>query len=119
MARRTRLPPPEALDRKTLEQAARLLLGDEWKRPLARLLGPYHPSGPMETIDPRLPFRWTMEPPEDSTAKFNGRPIPDWVWPVLREMLHQRALDLASQSREAQRLYGDIGVLLHEAERKR
>lgn len=119
MARRTRMPPPEALDRKTLEQAARLLLGDEWKRPLAKLLGAYHPNGPRESIDPRLPFRWTMEPPEDSTAKFNGRPIPPWIWPVLSELLHERALDLAAQSRDAQRLHLEIGILIDAAGKRK
>lgn len=118
MARRTRLPPPEALDRHTLEQAARLLLGAEWKRPLAKLLGAYHPNGPVASIDPRLPFRWMMEPPEDTTAKWNGRPIPPWVWPVLSELLHERALDLAAQSRDAQRLHLEIGILVDKAERK-
>ena len=119
MARRTRMPPPEALDRKTLEQAARLLLGAEWKRSLAKLLGPYHPDGPRDAIDTRLPFRWMMEPAEDSTAAFNGRPIPPWVWPVLSDLLHERALDLAAQSRDAQRLHLEIGILVDMAERKR
>ncbi|MFC6743514.1 hypothetical protein [Methylobacterium tardum] len=115
--RRTRLPEPEALDGRTLEMAGRLLLGPEWKRPLAKLLGPFHPDGPRETIDPRLPFRWTMEPTPGSSKPFNGRPIPGWVWPVLSELLHQRALDLAADARDAQRLHLEIGGLVRDGKK--
>lgn len=116
--RRQRLPAPEALDRTTLEMAARLLLGAEWKRPLAALLGPHHPSGPRESLDPRLPFRWLANPlnPDGSTNK-GWRPIPPWVWPVLSELLHQRALDLAADARDAQRLHIELGALVRDAEK--
>jgi hypothetical protein len=70
-----------------LALAGRLLLGDEWKRPLARLLGPHRPQGARETMDPRLPFRWAS----------GERPIPGWVAPVLVRPLRDRAEDLSAQ----------------------
>jgi hypothetical protein len=61
----------------TLRRAGELLLGADWKRPLARLLGPHHPQGARESMDPRLPFRWAS----------GERPIPAWVGPVLGHLL--------------------------------
>lgn len=78
----------------TLEEAGRLLLGDEWKRPLARLLGPHHPSGARESLDPRLPFRWAS----------GERPVPDWVGPVLSRLLSERAESLARDAKAARAL---------------
>lgn len=74
-----------------LEQAGRLLLGDEWKRPLAKLLGPYHPMGARESLDPRLPFRWAS----------GERPIPAWVPVAMAALLEIRAKELLRQSDEA------------------
>lgn len=101
------------LDQATLEQAARLLLGDEYKRPLARLLGPFHPAGPRETLDPRLPFRWFAPPlTADGEPNPGHRPIPGCVWPVLADLLEGHALHLetvtlrklAREAREARKL---------------
>jgi hypothetical protein len=65
----------------------------EWKRPLARMLGPHHPSGPRDSIDPRLPFRWAS----------GEREIPAWVVETMTRMLHERAAELtmAAQALEA------------------
>jgi hypothetical protein len=93
-----------ALDRHSLEEAGRLLLGNEWKRPLARLLGPYHPDGPRETLDPRLPFRWAVDPSEDPKTGARGRPIPEWVGPVLSRLLAERADVLAADADRARAL---------------
>ena len=113
--RRQRLPAPEALDRHTLELAGLVLMGVEWKRPLAALLGPHHPSGPRESLDPRLPFRWLANPLNpDGTPNKGHRPIPSWVWPVLSELLHKRALDLAADARDAQRLHIELSALVHK-----
>ena len=65
------------LDTDTLATAGKLLLGREWQRPLARVLGPRHPAGPRETLDPRLVQRWAS----------GERPVPAWVPPVLAELL--------------------------------
>jgi hypothetical protein len=69
------------MTKEQLEAAGRLLLGEEWKRPLAKLLGPYHPQGARESMDPRLPFRWAS----------GERPIPAWVDVVIEMMLERRA----------------------------
>jgi hypothetical protein len=54
-----------------------LLLGNEWQRPLAKMLGPYHPDGPRATIDPRLIQRWAS----------GERPVAEWVTAALVTML--------------------------------
>lgn len=81
-----------------LELAGRFLLGNEWKRPLAKLLGPYHPDGHRDSLDPRLPFRWAS----------GGRPIPRWVEIVLGLMLERRVVQLQSMARDAERLAEDL-----------
>lgn len=73
-----------------LAAAGRLLLGEAWKRPMARLLGQHHPDGPRESIDPRAPFRWAHGPDPDNNK---GRPVPPWVGPVLAQLLAERAKD--------------------------
>ncbi|MBI1689552.1 hypothetical protein [Methylorubrum sp. DB1722] len=80
-----------ALHPVSLELAARLLLGNEFKRPLARLLGPYHPDGARESIDPRLVFRWLAPPRIGSERNPAWRPIPAWVAPVLGKLLAEQA----------------------------
>ena len=65
------------LDGTMLEEAGRLFLGPNWKRPIARLLGPHQARGPRESWDLRLPFRWA-----------NGeRPVPGWIAPMLAQLL--------------------------------
>lgn len=82
------------MDREILDEAARLLLGPDWKRPLARLLGAHHPRGAREKLDLRLPFRWA-----------NGeRPVPDWVGPVLSRLLAERADVLVADAERARAL---------------
>ncbi|WP_291821166.1 hypothetical protein [Bosea sp. (in: a-proteobacteria)] len=77
-----------------LEAAGKLLLGEEWKRPLAKLLGPYHPQGARESMDPRLPFRWAS----------GERPIPSWVDVVIEMMLERRAQRFVAAAMEARAL---------------
>lgn len=94
-----------ARDRHTLEEAARLLLGPEFKRPLAKLLGPHHPDGPRKTLDPRLPFRWMADPvTADGQPNPQARPIPWWVWPVIAQLLAERADELSFQASDARHL---------------
>ena len=93
-----------SVDRQTLEEAARLLLGREWKRPLAKILGPHHPAGPRESLDPRLPFRWAAEPATDPNRKDQSRPVPEWVGPVLSRLLAERAEALAADADRARAL---------------
>lgn len=94
-----------AIDRQTLEEAARLLLGPEFKRPLARILGPHHPDGARESLDPRLPFRWFADPvtPEGEPNR-QARPIPAWVAPVMARLLAERADELVRDADRARAL---------------
>ena len=69
------------LDIKTLTTVGEYLHGDDWRRPLARDLGPLHPQGARETIDPRLPARWAT----------GERDIPAWVGPAIALLLERRA----------------------------
>ncbi|KQP62136.1 hypothetical protein [Methylobacterium sp. Leaf112] len=99
-----------SLDRKSLIEAGLLLMGPEWKRPLAKVLGQYHPDGPRDTVDPRLPYRWSLEPdPEKGKLqKDQSRPIPEWVGPVLAKLLAERADDLAADAKRARALAARI-----------
>ncbi len=102
MARRS--PAPEVLDQKLLEEAARLLLGDEFKRPLATLLGPHHPHGAREHLDYRLPFRWFASQTDANGEPNKGwRPVPAWVWPVIARLLAERAGELVHEADHARR----------------
>ena len=83
------------MDKETLEQAGKLLLGPDWKLPMATLLGPYHPEGARERIDPRLVRRWA------AGDRHGGRPIPDWVAPVLAVLLKERSKQLAADAKAA------------------
>lgn len=74
-----------------LAKAGRALSGDEWRRPLCRLLGPLHPDGAREEIDQRLMSRWALGQKE----------IPDWVRPALVGLLWQRSQDLHHLADEA------------------
>ncbi len=90
------------MDKETLAKAGRLLLGAEWQQPMARLLGPRHPAGKRDSLDPRLVRRWAA----------GERPIPAWVWPVLAAMLERRRRyfeDLAGQcANVAERLQANV-----------
>ncbi|GEL41805.1 hypothetical protein MEX01_23960 [Methylorubrum extorquens] len=64
--------------------------GEDWRRPLARLLGPHHPAGPRNEIDPRMVSRWASGAME----------IPDWVPEVLARLTREtgeRLLDVADE----------------------
>jgi hypothetical protein len=74
-----------------LARAGRVLAGNDWRRPLARLLGPLHPDGPREELDQRLVSRWAL----------GQREIPAWVAPALVGLLWQRSLDLQAVAEEA------------------
>ncbi len=80
-----------SVDQETLDQAGRLLLGNDWKLPMATLLGPYHPEGARERLDPRLVRRWAA----------GDRPIPPWVAPALGALLRERAKELARDAKLA------------------
>lgn len=94
------------MTKEQLEAAGKLLLGEEWKRPLAKLLGPYHPHGGRETLDPRLPFRWAS----------GERPIPTWVDHVLEILLGHRSQRLEAAAIEAREL---SAVLVEQLDFKR
>ncbi|MCK2057225.1 hypothetical protein [Methylobacterium sp. 37f] len=77
------------VSRETLAAVGELLAGGpDWRRPLAALLGPLHPEGARDTIDPRLPARWGK----------GDRGIPDWVGPALVILLDRHLHTLAAQA---------------------
>jgi hypothetical protein len=80
-----------SVDPETLDQAGKLLLGADWKLPMATLLGPHHPEGARKKIDPRLVRRWAV----------GDRPIPDWVAPALGALLQERSKQLAADAKRA------------------
>jgi hypothetical protein len=82
------------LDVETLMAVGEMLHGHEWRRPLAADLGPLHPEGARDTIDPRLPARW-------ATGK---RAIPAWVRPALALLLIEHAQALAEDAERARAL---------------
>ena len=82
----------------TLARAGRLLIGAEWQRPLARVLGPHHPAGPRESLDPRLIQRWAA----------GERPVPEWVAPVLAPMLDKRARQLEELAWQCEDLAAEL-----------
>jgi hypothetical protein len=90
------------MDVPTLERFGLLLVGADWQRPLARLLGPRHPDGARESIDDRLVRRW-----------YSGdRPIPAWVGPALADLLDEQAKHFAASSR----MCGELAVALRNPE---
>lgn len=72
------------MDRELLIDIGEALYGPEWRRKLARALGPLHPQGARETIDIRLPARWAV----------GERPIPAWVGPALQRLIDERKVSL-------------------------
>lgn len=96
-----------SMTKEHLEQAGRLLLGEEWKRPLAKLLGPYHPTGARESLDPRLPFRWAS----------GERPVPSWVTATLATLLVDRKAELEFMAREADRLAHEFSFAVSRGNR--
>ena len=72
------------MHRDDLHKAGDLLAGQDWQRPLARLLGPLHPNGARDSIDDRLVRRWAS----------GERPIPSWVAPVLAGLLLERGQEM-------------------------
>ncbi|MBE7197154.1 MAG: hypothetical protein INR70_05040 [Parafilimonas terrae] len=73
-----------SLDRVLLCEVGQFLYGDEWRRRLARDLGPLHPAGARDSIDHRLPARWAA----------GQKPIPAWVGPALKRLLAEREASL-------------------------
>lgn len=69
------------------------LYGEDWKKPMARALGPLHPKGARPAIDVRLVHHWI-----DGTP---NRQIPAWVPGALAELLH---LDAGRRRADAARL---------------
>jgi hypothetical protein len=82
------------MDTDTLARAGNLLLGPEWQRPMARLLGPRHPGGIRESLDPRLVQRWAS----------GERPVPSWVPGVLAGLLTARSGQLRAAADECETL---------------
>jgi Family of unknown function (DUF5677) len=66
--------------------AGSLLFGQEWQRPIARMLGPFHPEGGRGPIDDRLVRRWAA----------GERTIPDWVITALQRATTSRAAELGA-----------------------
>ena len=60
-----------------LTKVGRALYGEDWQRPIARDLGPYHPREAREQLDDRLVRRWVS----------GERPVPAWVDTVLPKLL--------------------------------
>lgn len=82
-----------AISRETLAEIGAFLHGAEWRRALARDLGPHHPQGARETIDPRLVARWDT----------GERDIPEWIAPALVAVLTDRASEALNLARRLQR----------------
>ncbi|MFC4172382.1 hypothetical protein ACFOYU_09955 [Microvirga sp. GCM10011540] len=82
------------MDPETLARAGQLLLGPEWQRPMARLLGPRHPGGIRESLDPRLIQRWAS----------GERPVAAWVPGVLADLLAARSGQLRAAAKECETL---------------
>lgn len=61
--------PQATITREELIAAGELLFGEDWKNPLARALGPFHPDGARARIDDRLVRRWAS----------GERQVPPWV----------------------------------------
>jgi hypothetical protein len=68
--------------------AAEVLLGTEWHRELARVLGPRHPDGPRASIDPRLVRRWAS----------GARVVPEWVPIALSGLLREQASSMVTSA---------------------
>jgi hypothetical protein len=94
------------MDLKAFVQAGQALSGseDEWKRPLARTLGPHHPSGARDSIDPRLPFRWAS----------GERDIPAWVVSAMARLLRERATYMVTAAEALERASAEVDVLTEE-----
>lgn len=86
------------LDRKTLFDVGVFLHGGDWRRPIAKDLGPLHPEGFRETIDPRLPARWAT----------GERDIPAWVGPAIAHLLEERAWRMELDVERARKLAADL-----------
>ncbi|ACB78269.1 conserved hypothetical protein [Methylorubrum populi BJ001] len=78
-------------DRHALIEFGEGLYGTEWRRALARALGPLHPKGARPTIDPRLPARWAT----------GERDIPPWVGPAVLRLARERLQRIEDYAREA------------------
>jgi hypothetical protein len=64
--------------------------GEDWRRPLARLLRPYHPAVSRDEIDPRMVSRWAS----------GAMDIPPWVAEALARLTRktgERLLDVAEE----------------------
>ena len=62
--------------------------GEDWRRPVARLLGPLHPNGARDEIDPRMVSRWAS----------GALDIPGWVGEALATLtreIGEKLLDVA------------------------
>ena len=79
------------MDRDLLHRAGEALRqGEDWRRPLARLLGPLHPDGPRDELDPRMVSRWAS----------GAMDVPDWVREALARLTREtgeRLLDIADE----------------------
>lgn len=80
-----------SMSREDLALIASDFYGPRWRHALARALGPYHPRGPRETIDPRLVARWAS----------GDRPIPEWVKPALGIIARQHLAGMERYLRRA------------------
>jgi hypothetical protein len=90
----------------TLRRAAELLVGpDPGAREMGRLLGPAHPDGPKDELDPRLMRRWLS----------GSRAIPGWVVIELERRLNAEADRLRAESEAARSLAKELAAEAFEA----
>ncbi len=73
------------------------LSGSDAQGEVARVLGPHHPGGARNRVDPRLVRRWSS----------GTRAVPRWVPDVLRDLLRRQAEELAAAARALEQASAD------------
>lgn len=81
-----------------LSRVCTAIIGRDWQRPLARILGAFHPLGARDSLDDRLVRRWAS----------GAKPIPAWVEPALIFIAEQRVEAMRANLVEAEKVAGEL-----------
>ncbi|CAH2606080.1 conserved protein of unknown function (plasmid) [Rhodovastum atsumiense] len=81
-----------------LRTAGEAAFGADWQRPMARALGPLHPSGAKKELSDRLVRMWVA----------GDRPVPAWVAAALPALLEAEAAEHDRQAASLRKLAGKI-----------